>query len=496
MKRFTATLAAAAVVLSSVALSGCGGGGGSGEPTPTIAADSGLATTAGTVTGFGSIFVDGVRLDNHGVLAGKDREDGSVAPAELKLGQHVEVQHDANLVATSVRVASEVEGSVSAVTTATLTVMGQTVTVNTDPTAGPITVFETPYTSLADVKVGDLVEVHGLLKTTAGGTPTIQATRIEPKDADAFNRVAGTVANLTTTTFNLGPLLIDYSGAKLLPPGVALANGEQVHVSIPVGTVTASTTTTTATTTVTATVTPLKAAVVRVSDHRNDSHTHPSELGGAIASIDTGTKTFTINGVKVDASAAAFSQPGKSFADLKTGTYVMVRGVYDSTGVLKATAIVIRGMGDDEHSTGAELHGTILNFVSLSDFTVRDVHVDASAAKIDTSACGATQLANNMQVEVEGALTSAGHVKATSVKCEAVQDGVSVVEAEGRASKVDQTAQTLTLTTEKGTVTVHWSATTLFKGIALANLDGQRLEIEGTLASGVLQATKIMQAGR
>lgn len=519
MNRFTSTLAAMAVVLSAVGLSGCGGGGSSATaPAPTAAADSGLATTAGTVTGFGSIIVDGVRIDNHAVLAGAELEDGSVAPVELKLGQHVEVQHDANLVATSVRVMSEVEGSVSAVTTATLTVMGQTVTVNSDPAAGPVTVFETPYTSLADVKVGDLVEVHGLLKTTTAGTSTvstIQATRIEPKDADAYNRVAGTVTNLTTTTFNLGALLIDYSGAKLMPPGVALANGEEVRVSIPVtampstpgttsttSTVTPSTPSTTSTTgtlsttTTTATVTALKAAVVRVVSHREDSHSEASELGGAISSVSAGSKTFTVDGVTVDASAATFNQPGKSFADLKAGTYVVLRGVYDSTGVLKATTIVIRGIPDDRQNPGVELHGTILDYASVSDFTVRGVHVDASAATIDSASCGGTQLANNMQVEVEGTLTSTGGVKASSVKCEGVQDGVSIVEAEGLASTVDQTAKTFTLATENGTVSVQWSSTTLFKNTSAATLGGQRLQVEGTLSKGVLQATKIMQAGR
>jgi hypothetical protein len=533
MKRFISRPAAIAVLLSALALAGCGGGGSSADaPAPVAAADTGLATTAGTVTGFGSIIVDGVRIDNHAVLAGAEREDGSIAPVELKLGQHVEVQHDANLVATSVRVMSEVEGSVSAVTTATLTVMGQTVTVNNDPAAGPVTVFEAPYASLADVKVGDLVEVHGLLKTTTSGTATvstIQATRIEPKDADAYNRVAGTVTNLTTTTFNLGTLLIDYSGAKLMPAGATLANGEEVRVSIPVtvttstpsttsttstvttstpgttsttSTVTPSTPSTTSTTgtisttTTTATVTPLKAAVVRVVTHREDSHSEASELGGAISSVSAGSKTFTVNGVTVDASAATFNQPGKSFADLKAGTYVVLRGVYDSTGVLKASTIVIRGIPADRQNPGVELHGTILNYTSVSDFTVRGIHVDASAATIDAASCGGTQLANNMQVEVEGSLTSTGAVKASSVKCEGVQDSVSIVEAEGRASTVDQTAKTFNLATEKGTVSVQWSSTTLFKNTSAATLDGQRLEVEGTLSKGVLQATKIMQAGR
>ena len=38
------------------------------------------------------------------------QDDGTVQPAELKLGQHVEVQHDGQLVATQVRVVAQAEG--------------------------------------------------------------------------------------------------------------------------------------------------------------------------------------------------------------------------------------------------------------------------------------------------------------------------------------------------------------------------------------------------
>jgi cytochrome c-type biogenesis protein CcmE len=500
-----------AALLAALVLSACGGGGGSTSASVTTAPASGVSTVSGTVTGFGSIIVDGTRIDDHAVAAGVELEDGTVAPTELKVGQHVDVEHDGNLVATKVRVGTEVEGKVDAVDTAagSLTVLGQTVLVNTDATLGPVTVFEAPYTQLSDVKAGDLVEIHGVLKTDASGKTTVQATRIEKKTADAYDRVNGIVSDLSTTasTFKLGNLLISYADAKLLPAGIALANGQEVRVSIPAGSAsgttgttgttgsTGTTTTTTTTTTATATTTTataIKAAVIKVRDRKNESQGKEVELGGPVSSPDATAKTFVVNGTKVDASAASFLQPGKSFADLKANTYVVVKGTFGSDQVLKATKIVIRGI-DSDKGAETELHGSIVSYVSNADFMVREVHVDASAAKIDLSDCpGTTQLANTVQVEVLGSLTATGTVKASLVKCEPAKDGQSVLARLGVAGKVDVTAKTFTLTTERGTLTVQWASNTLFVRADTSTLEGKQIVVEGVMDGTTFKATKIV----
>ena len=88
-------------------LAACGGG----SSTPNAQVLLGQSTVSGTVTGFGSLIVDGVRINNSAAAAGKEHDDGTVEAVELKLGQHVEVEHDGLLVATKVRVAAEVEGA-------------------------------------------------------------------------------------------------------------------------------------------------------------------------------------------------------------------------------------------------------------------------------------------------------------------------------------------------------------------------------------------------
>lgn len=475
--------------MTAAVLSACGGGGGgSASSTPVATAPApapvtaGVSTVAGTVTGFGSVIVDGVRIDDSTVAAGKELDDGTVQHVELKLGQHVEVQHDGQLVATQVRVVAEVEGAVSAVdtTAGTLTVAGQTVAVNTDATAGPVTILQ-GYASLSAVLVGDRIEVHGIVKTDATGKATVQATRIEKAGvtADSADHVHGLVANLSTSahTFQLGNLLVDYGTSKVLPAGATLANGVEVHVAIPLGTV--------------ASGTAVKATVVKVRDHKAEAGAKDSELGGAISAVDAGAKTVTINGVKVDLSAATYDQAGKSFADLKVNGYVVVKGSYGTDGTLKATTVVLRG-AEQSKDKQVELHGSVANFVSAASFTVRDVQVDATGVTLDAATCGTAQLANTLQVEVTGVLSASGQVKASAITCEKAGDAHAVLERSGTASKVDTTAKTFALTTEKETLNVQWSDVTLFRDVTADTLAGKKLEVQGTNSGGVLHALKIV----
>ena len=480
-KQFNSSLrAVAGSTMLALLLTACGGGSGSSSSGAPGSTQLGTSTVSGTVTGFGSLIVDGVRIDDRAVVAGIEKEDDSVENAELKIGQHVEVEHNGNLIATAIRITSELEGPVATVDAAagTLTVLGQTVSVNSDAALGPVTVFETPYTQLADIKTGDSVEIFGLLKIDAAGKTTLQATRIEKRTVAAFNRVKGIVSELSVSasTFKLGALLVNYAGAKVKPSAAALVNGVEVYVSIPVNP--------------TFTALAINAAVVKVKNHKEKNQDMEARLGGLITKLDAGAKTFVVDGITVDATQAVFAQPGKGFADLKEGTYVRVHGSYLADGTLKAKTIVLRRV-ESESGMEVELHGTILNFNSNSDFTVRGIPVDAGSAKFSCNVSAV--LSNNLQVEIEGSVTATGKVIATKVSCENVTDGASVVERLGLAGKTDATAKTFTVVGLQET-RVQWSATTLFVGVDPAALDGKLVEVEGMMSAGVLQATKIRLA--
>ena len=485
MKKSTLPLSLLGAACAAAILAACGGGGASTPAAPAPVAPApvllGMSTVSGTVTGFGSLIVDGVRIDDKAVAAGRERADGVIAAVELKLGQHVEVEHDGNLLASKIRVNAEVEGSVAAVDLAakTLSVLGQTISINTDAALGPVTVFDNPYTKLDDVKVADAVEIHGLIKVDAAGKVSLQATRIEKKGVDSADRVNGIVFDLAASahTFKVGSLLIDYSNATLLPAGVVLANGNEVSVAIPVGTVEKGV--------------AVKASAIKVKDRHAESKGKEVELGGAVSAFDTAAKKLTVNGVKIDVSAVKFDQPGKGLSDLKPGAYIVVKGVYGSDNVLKAATVVIRGV-EQEKDHEVELHGTIVDFKSIADFKLRGVSIDATGAVIDAASCaGVSHLANDMQVAVTGSLSASGKVKITSVKCEKVSEGSIVVTREGKVGKVDATAKTFVITTTKEPLTVQWSAATTFVDVDAAGLGDKYVRVEATASAAGLQARKI-----
>ncbi|MFZ4761036.1 MAG: DUF5666 domain-containing protein, partial [Burkholderiaceae bacterium] len=172
---------------TAVTLAACGGGGDTGSTTPSTtpsttapasASSTGALIATGTITGFGSVIVDGVKYDDSAATV-KVEDDASsprsVTLSELKLGMQVEVKADDSGKAGTVTISSEVYGRITALRADGFVVAGQTVKVSTD-TATP-TVFE-GVSGLSGLALNDFVEVHG--KRDADGA--IVASRIERKD--------------------------------------------------------------------------------------------------------------------------------------------------------------------------------------------------------------------------------------------------------------------------------------------------------------------------
>lgn len=478
MKHQRSHLTLIAAACAALVLAACGGGGGT-TTTGSTSTVLGTSTVSGTVTGFGSVIVDGVRIDDSAVAPSVETEDDSVQPAEVKIGQHVEIEHDGNQVARSIRISAELEGAVTAVDLAagTISVLGQKATINSDPALGPVTVFEAPYQAIGDVNVNDVIEIHGLVKLDAAGKSFIQATRVEKKNSANANRVRGIVTALSTTarTFKIGDLLVSYASANVTPTSRTLKDGDEVYVWIPLN--------------ATSSGAAINATKVKIRDRKGVSQDREARVGGAVSALDASAKSFTVNGVKVDASQAAFGPAGKTIADISNGVYVRVQGTYLADGTLKASSVMLRSM---EQGSGreVELHGSILNYQGNADFMVRGLKVNASNATITCT--GTSGLANDLQVEVEGRLTATGQVIATEVKCETAQEGRSVMEREGVAGSVDAAAKTFVLGMgPRGSVNVQWSDTTLFVGVAATSLGAKKVEVEGALSGGVLRATKI-----
>jgi len=342
----------------------CGGaGGGSLADTGGV---SGTGISQGSISAFGSIFVNGVEWDLGEATIRIDDEPAS--ESDLRLGMVVRVEGDfgddgLTGSALSVDFDAEIKGPIASdpvqtpgvPTQKTFEVLGQTIRVDEGTT-----IFDDG-ASFAGLAQDQVVEVSGFVDDTG----TLRATRVElegefPTDDDVELR--GTVSNLTTNpddtgSFDLGPITVRFDGTT-------------------------------------------------------------------------------------------------SFSDLTpqtlaNGDFVEVEGVLRSTGdEVDAVEIELEqeDFGDDDLEQ-AELEGIVTNFVSLADFRVAGIPIDASSAILDPATA---TIADGDRVEVEGRLES-GVLIASRVELEDddddddFDDDPESVQIEAAVSEVDAAARALTI---------------------------------------------------
>jgi len=180
-------LLAAGVALATAALlGGCGGGG----DVAGVGTGGTGSFSVGTVTGFGSVFVNGIRYEDNGARLVDD--DGTVKVLgsddnPLRIGMAVEVTgtvDDSGTVRTATQIAygAEIKGPVTAVdaSAGTFDVFG--ITVRTTTT----TVYEN-FGGVTALATGNVVEVHGQPDTNG----RIVATYVEREASSVAAFVAG-----------------------------------------------------------------------------------------------------------------------------------------------------------------------------------------------------------------------------------------------------------------------------------------------------------------
>lgn len=330
-------------------LAACGGGGGG----TTAAGPDGSSVSRGTITGFGSVYVNGTRYSTDGARITVDDEDASESDLEVGMVVTVHGRKDAdgaNGQAERIDYDDELEGIVisndiaAGATTGALNIMGQIVNVSAT------TVFESKVAGIDGVDQivsGNIVEVSG----HADGQGTIEATRIEVKAADLATYLAsrdtievkGTVGNLDTETFTIGQLTVNYAGAVLddLPNG--LANGLYVEVKSVAGLNDAG---------------QLVASKVELENDGDKEHRGEDgdefELEGVI-SQDLDGDVLEVNGQTVLLTEGTELED-VSREQLLSGLRVEVEGRFNEDGDLVAAKIEAE---DDEHEVENEIKGVI-----------------------------------------------------------------------------------------------------------------------------------------
>lgn len=355
---------------------------------------SSTRTTIGTITGFGSVFVNGIEYDTTGTRI--EIEDGVGSEAELESGMKVVVKGTDDGTkgkATSIQYDAEIEGVVESngigagQTTGTMTIMGQTVTI-TDKTiieiSKTVTLAVPAVTSIDLVTPGMILEISGY----SDGNGNVIATYVEVEAPDQTTyqqmhpegmEMEGTISGLNTTnsTFTIGGLTINYATADLQNmPSTGIADGLYVEVS---------------------TLSPIQAKGVLVAtvievegDGDMEYDGTPGEsiyLEGTITGGIGAGNTFDLNGqtIIVDDNTAF---EGIDKAGLIVGVDIEVDGVFNDNG-----AIVAKEVGDEQEATGSV--SGIVTAVNATGPSSGTVTIGTTVIHVNTN----TRLSDDFAVE-------------------------------------------------------------------------------------------------
>ena len=426
--QITKTTLAAAIALTVVACGPSGSGGLAGI------GGSGYVSS-GSVTGFGSVFVNGVEFETDSATLYDVDGDIDGVQADLAIGMIVKVTGSINAngvsgTATSIIFDDELQGPVSGIqgtydVKRSFSVLGITVIIDSGSTTFDVS-GDLPASTVFDfdtIANDNNVEISGFFDSNGD----IQATRVELKDivfnANSIVEVKGIITNLSNTTFNLGSLIVDASQAVIedLPNG--LVNDQLVEVK---GTFTTITNT-------------IKATKVEAEDDSIDD-TNEFELEGLISGYVNKNTIFNIGSISVDASKATLEP---TTLVLEDNLRVEAEGAVVD-GVLIATEIQLEG-GE------IKIHADV-TFVDpgSSTFTVTPVSgQDAITITVTTD----TQLENDVIeiepftlnnlnkgdfVEVQGFENDSSGITATEVEVKELSD--VVVQGYATAAIGDATA--------------------------------------------------------
>jgi len=453
-------------VVSALTISACGSGSGSGTAASKV---------TGVITGFGSVFVNGVEYETTSSSVSMEGTSGS--ESDLKLGMVVTLDGSVNAdgktgKATHIDYADELEGIVSAVNiaadgTGTLTVMGQTVKVDA------ATKFESKVSTITSIDMlvaNNIVEVSGY----SAGDGTIYATRVELKKSAMASgdeiEVKGVVAAVDTTahTFMIGSQMVDYSGAQLegFASG-APTNDTFVEVKSTAGIVNSI----------------LIANKVEVEGDGKKGIDGKSgekvELEGVVNSIVSATE-FVLNGQHVLLDNGTEFEHG-SAADIAVDVKLEVKGKLDADGKLLADEVKFRSEGNIEMRGLVSAIDTTASTITVLGVQVKINNLTQMGDERDENGAmpvryfSINDLAAGDLVKLHVYVDTANALVATQMERDDAT--TSEVKLEGPVSSVN------------GTQVVIAGVTVELTGLAVTPAVGDKLEVRGSYANNLLTAT-------
>ena len=357
-------------------------------------------TAIGTISGFGSVIVNGVRFDDSG--ASVSMNDAAAARNQLRVGMVVRVQGrihgDGTGVARSIQYNDCVRGPITAMNQVRnqVTVLGQNVQLDEE------TVFDG--VALRDMNgfaVGDQVEISCLPDPSNN---QMRATRMAFQERFQNGitplEVKGAVSNLNASTFTINGLTVNMAGIAAGNRPTGLANGMTVEASgksFANGILTAD----------------------QLRDRDRDRISYPDadglEVEGYVSDF-VSVSNFKVSGQLVNAENATVKNG--TAADVRNGLKVEAEGTM-SNGVLVAKMLVIKLQANVRVEAGLQALDPAVNSITVLG---QAVNVDANATIVDRIASADQPVAIALsslnpadRVEVKAYRDPAGALVATRV---------------------------------------------------------------------------------
>lgn len=367
-----------AILALLVACGGSGGvdSGGTGA-TPVV--------SSGSITGFGSVVVGGVRYDDSGATV--DDEDGLPRSRDdLRLGMTVTIEAeaiatDATALARRIRTGTELAGFVSAVDAAgqAFTVLGQRVAVDGN-------------TAFDDALAADSGELAGLLGERVdvyaefdAALQRYRATRVEPGAAGRGLRLRGPLdeVNPLLRRLRIGGVNYCYDRADGVPATLATGTWVRLQLELEIS------------------ARPgcgawqVRRFALALPDWADADEVR---IEGLVTARGAGS-AFVVNGRLIDGSGLSLP------AGLEPGARVEVRGTLRA-GVLRATRVTLRSE-DEQRERGFELRG-LISSVSPAEgrFVLRRITVSTLRPGLELRDGTLADLLPERRVKVRGLLAA------------------------------------------------------------------------------------------
>jgi len=473
----TKSTLSAAIALTLVA---CSGGGGSSGGVAGIGGSGYISS--GSVTGFGSVFVNGVEFETDTAEFEIEGETSGRSQTDLVEGMRVKVfgtisDDGVTGTATKVEFEDQLEGPVSSATftedadleNKTFTVLGVTVNINSVDT----NFVGTTYDLIAS---GDNIQISGFFDDTG----VLQATAVVEKDAfvagTTIIEAKGTISALSSNDFTLtvgsATLTVNADGADTSQVTGGLANGQFVEVK---GTITA------------VDGTSISATLVKLEDN-NPAEGAEVEIEGIITDFSAATNTFKIDGIAIDASSTTLTKTPSTLT-LVDGIKVEVEGPV-SNGVLQANTLKLREGNVKVYAPASGVTENTADNTFTFTMTVSDDPVTVTVNKstrlddkviTETFAEAATKLGNQF-LRVRGIPDGTNSIIATRARIEQPDDDVIL---QGVVDSKDSGNNTITVLG----ITVEVNGTTEFTDIDNTPFIGG----QGNFFNGLVEGTTLVK---